>query len=244
MSGEAVSAEYLEAVTHPHMTCLKARFSGTGPPPPQCWRMVKTCFCNAADFATGKANTSNIFLAFVGIRRYHPTLFSMATATLAQNTQRVFPTPVDPTDDAQLRAASKPEEPVAARVIDTKILGTLEQILDVLRGSTIAEERGKDVESRFWATYKRVSNEHDDGFLGRANDDMAIILTFAGLFSAVNSTFIIGTQPNPSNTTNALIVTLINITANGPNAGVDISNLSSSTDYSSATVWMQTLAYA
>jgi hypothetical protein len=54
----------------------------------------------------------------------------------------------------------------------------LEQILDVLRGSNIAEERGKDVESKFWASYKKVSNEYDDDFLERANDDMAIILTF------------------------------------------------------------------
>jgi len=59
---------------------------------------------------------------------------------------------------------------------------TLEQILDVLRGSTIAEERGKDAESKFWATYKKVSNERDDDFLARANDDMGIILTFVCLF--------------------------------------------------------------
>ncbi|OAX32877.1 hypothetical protein K503DRAFT_570972, partial [Rhizopogon vinicolor AM-OR11-026] len=121
---------------------------------------------------------------------------------------------------------------------------TLGQILEVLQGSIIAEELGKDVESKFWATYKRVSNEHDDDFLERANDDMAIILIFAGLFSAVNSTFIIGMQPNPGDTTNALMVDLIKIIANGTNAGIDISNLSSSTGYSTSTVWMQTLAYA
>ncbi|KAJ8579355.1 hypothetical protein M405DRAFT_718211, partial [Rhizopogon salebrosus TDB-379] len=97
--------------------------------------------------------------------------------------------------------------------------------------------------SKFWATYKRVSNEHDDDFLERANDDMGIILTFAGLFSAVNSTFIVGMQPNPGDTTNALMVKLIQITAN-PNAGYDISNLSSSTSYSSSIAWTQALAYA
>ncbi|OAX37871.1 hypothetical protein K503DRAFT_656985, partial [Rhizopogon vinicolor AM-OR11-026] len=102
----------------------------------------------------------------------------------------------------------------------------------------------KDVESKFWATYKRVSIEYDDDFLERANDDMAIILIFAGLFSAVNSTFIIGTQPNPGDTTNALMVDLIKIIANGPNTGIDINNISSSTGYSPSTVWMQTLAYA
>ncbi|KAJ8589259.1 hypothetical protein M405DRAFT_738847, partial [Rhizopogon salebrosus TDB-379] len=56
------------------------------------------------------------------------------------------------------------------------------QIHDVLRSSTIAEERGKDAKSKFWATYKRVSNEYDDDFLQRANDDMAIILTFVCSF--------------------------------------------------------------
>ncbi|KAG1737812.1 hypothetical protein EDB19DRAFT_1610268, partial [Suillus lakei] len=98
--------------------------------------------------------------------------------------------------------------------------------------------------SKFWVTYKKVANEHDDDFLSRANDDMGIILTFAGLFSAVNSAFIIGMQPNPGETTNALLLHLIQIVADSPNAAYDISNLSSSTEYSSSTVWMQTLAYA
>ncbi|KAG0699432.1 hypothetical protein DFH29DRAFT_936975 [Suillus ampliporus] len=61
-------------------------------------------------------------------------------------------------------------------------LNTLGDIHDVLRGSTIAEERGKDVDSKFWAAYKKVSNEYDDDFLERANDDMGIILTFVRSF--------------------------------------------------------------
>ncbi|KAJ8588052.1 hypothetical protein M405DRAFT_740954, partial [Rhizopogon salebrosus TDB-379] len=121
--------------------------------------------------------------------------------------------------------------------------GTLEQILNVLRGSTIAEELGKGVESKFWATYKKISNEHDDDFLERSNDDMGIILTFAGLFSAVNSTFIVGMQPNPGDTTNALMVLLIKIIADGQD-DVNISDISSSTIYSFSTVWTQALAYA
>ncbi|KAG1838923.1 hypothetical protein DFJ58DRAFT_813299, partial [Suillus subalutaceus] len=121
---------------------------------------------------------------------------------------------------------------------------TLGHILDVLKGSTIAEERGKDDNSKFWATYKKVSTEYDDDFLGRANDDMGIILTFAGLFSAVNSTFIVGMQPDPGDTTNVLLLYLIQMTVNGPNSVPDISTLSSSTGYSSSTVWVQTLAYA
>jgi hypothetical protein len=33
---------------------------------------------------------------------------------------------------------------------------TLGQILDILKGSTIAEERGKDVSSKFWADIRHV----------------------------------------------------------------------------------------
>ncbi|KAG2097964.1 uncharacterized protein F5147DRAFT_533929, partial [Suillus discolor] len=102
----------------------------------------------------------------------------------------------------------------------------------------------KDVESKFWVTYDKFSTEYDNDFLERANDDMGIILTFAGLFSAVNSIFIIGMQPNPGETTNVLLLHLIQMTANGTNTTNDISSLSSSTPYPSSTIWMQTLAYA
>ena len=50
-------------------------------------------------------------------------------------------------------------------------------------------------------------------------------------------------QPNPGDTANMLMLELIKIVAD-PNAVHDISSLSSSTGYSSSTVWMQTLAYA
>ncbi|KAG2105410.1 hypothetical protein BD769DRAFT_1334673, partial [Suillus cothurnatus] len=96
--------------------------------------------------------------------------------------------------------------------------------------------------SKFWATYKKVSDEYDNDFLERANDDMGVILTFAGLLSAVNSSFIGSMQPDPGDTTNVLLLKLIQITAN-PNAVHDISNLSSSDGYSSLTVCMQTFAY-
>lgn len=36
--------------------------------------------------------------------------------------------------------------------------------------------------SKFWTTYKKVSNEYDDNFPGRANDDISIILTFVCFF--------------------------------------------------------------
>ena len=50
-------------------------------------------------------------------------------------------------------------------------------------------------------------------------------------------------RPNPVDTTNALMVQLIKVIANGPDA-VDISSLSSLTPYPSSTVWIQTLSYA
>ncbi|KAG2159464.1 uncharacterized protein EDB93DRAFT_1074956 [Suillus bovinus] len=107
---------------------------------------------------------------------------------------------------------------------------TLGHVLDVLKGSAIAEERGKDDNSKFRATYKKVSTEYDDDFLERANDDIAIILTFAGLFSAVNSTFIVGMQPDPGDTTNVLLLYLIQLNVDGPNSLPNVNTLSSSTD--------------
>ncbi|KAG0699176.1 hypothetical protein DFH29DRAFT_62225 [Suillus ampliporus] len=172
---------------------------------------------------------------------------------MSATSSRPCPTPVDtdlPISEDCIKPHAVTEEGCCQPAVSIEqdlaknMSSTLEQILDVLRGSTIVEERGKDVNSKFWATYKKISSEHDDDFLARANDDMGIILTFAGLFSAVNSTFIIGMQPNPGDTTNALLLHLIQIIADGPNAVDDISNLSSSTDYSSSTVWIQTLAYA
>ncbi|KAG1792034.1 uncharacterized protein HD556DRAFT_1294003, partial [Suillus plorans] len=109
---------------------------------------------------------------------------------------------------------------------------TLEHILEVLRESTIAGEHGKDDKS------KKISNEYDDDFLNRAQGDIFVILTFAGLLSTVIATFVIGMQPNPADTTNALLVQLIAITVNGSSAAHDISNLSSSMGYSSSTVWI------
>ncbi|KAG2107583.1 hypothetical protein BD769DRAFT_131158 [Suillus cothurnatus] len=120
---------------------------------------------------------------------------------------------------------------------------TLEQILSVLRTSSIAEERSNDDKSKFWATYKKVSDEYDDDFLKRAHGDIGIILTFAGLLSAAICTFIGGMQPDTGDTTNALLVQLIQVTVHGSSAVQDINHLSSITPYPSSTAWAQTLAY-
>ncbi|KAG2143681.1 hypothetical protein DEU56DRAFT_733057, partial [Suillus clintonianus] len=119
--------------------------------------------------------------------------------------------------------------------------GLLQQIVEILQTSTIAEERGKDVRSKFWAAYKRVSGEYDDNMLEMCNSNMDIILIFAGLFSAANTAFIIAMQPNPVDTTNALLLQLIQISLHGPSAAQQ-TILSPSTDYSS-NFWTQALAY-
>ncbi|KAG2120490.1 uncharacterized protein F5147DRAFT_563612, partial [Suillus discolor] len=120
---------------------------------------------------------------------------------------------------------------------------TLQHILGLLRSSSIAEEHSKDMKSKFWATYKKVADEYDDDFLQRAHGDIGVILTFAGLLSAVISTFIGGMQPDSGVTTNALLVQLIQVTVDGPSAVHNINNLSSVTHYSSLIIWVETLAY-
>ncbi|KAG2156677.1 uncharacterized protein EDB93DRAFT_926820 [Suillus bovinus] len=76
----------------------------------------------------------------------------------------------------------------------------LQQILETLQDSSIAEKGDKDERSRFWATYDQVVKEHDGEFLERNNSDMDIVLIFSGLFSAVNTAFIIAMQSNPTTT--------------------------------------------
>ncbi|KAG1790013.1 uncharacterized protein HD556DRAFT_1243012, partial [Suillus plorans] len=120
---------------------------------------------------------------------------------------------------------------------------TLQHILSLLSSSSIAEKHSKDIKSKFWTTYKKVADEYDDDFLQRAHGDIGVILTFAGLLSAVISTFIGGMQPDSGVTTNALLVQLIQVTVDGPSAVHNISNLSSVTHYSSLTIWAETLAY-
>ncbi|KAG0698557.1 hypothetical protein DFH29DRAFT_810200, partial [Suillus ampliporus] len=118
----------------------------------------------------------------------------------------------------------------------------LQQIVDILKISSIAEERGKGVRSKFWAAYKKVSGEFDDNMFERCNGNMDIILIFGGLFATVNTGFIIAMQPNPLDTTNALLVQLIQTTANGPSAAQP-AIISPITSYSSSDFWMQALAY-
>lgn len=121
--------------------------------------------------------------------------------------------------------------------------GLLEQILEVLQNSTIAKEKTKDTRSKFWAAYKNVSGEYDDDMLERCNENMQIVLIFAGLFATVNTAFIIAMQSNPIETTNLLLVQLIQNTSDSRSATQQMT-LPSSTGLDSSKFWMQALAYA
>ncbi|KAJ8588988.1 hypothetical protein M405DRAFT_739312, partial [Rhizopogon salebrosus TDB-379] len=121
----------------------------------------------------------------------------------------------------------------------------LQEILQVLQKSSTAEEtlKAKDPLSKFWASYQKVSSQYDDEMLERCNGNMDIVLIFVpGLFSAVNTAFIIALQPNFAETTNILLVQLIQIATYGPTA-IQPASLSSLTSYSPSRVWTQVLAY-
>jgi hypothetical protein len=64
----------------------------------------------------------------------------------------------------------------------------------------------------------------------------------AGLFSTVNTTFIIAMQPNPTDTTNDLLVQFMQNSWNGSSLAQLVA-LSAPVTYSSSKIWMQVLTY-
>lgn len=89
----------------------------------------------------------------------------------------------------------------------------LKPFVETMQFSHQSQGDGKDVKSRFWATYTREAMDHDGEFLEKYQSDMDIVLIFAGLFSAVNTSFIVNMQsnlnPDPFRTTNALLGMLL-----------------------------------
>ncbi|KAG1869213.1 hypothetical protein C8R48DRAFT_771373 [Suillus tomentosus] len=141
--------------------------------------------------------------------------------------------PPDPAPDLLLNVISRAKN-FSCPPRDSGLAKKTSNTIDVSPGSTGVEENDQDT---------KVSDEYDGDFLAQMNDDMGVILTFAGLLSAVNSSFIGSMQPDPGDTSNVLLLKLIQITAN-PNSVHDISHLSASECYSSLTACMQTFAYA
>ncbi|KIJ29281.1 hypothetical protein M422DRAFT_118535, partial [Sphaerobolus stellatus SS14] len=105
----------------------------------------------------------------------------------------------------------------------------------------------KDVRSNFWKTYERVGKQRDDEFLERHNNNLDVLLLFAGLFSAVSSSFIVDMtsdlQPDPSDTTNALLKMLV-LRANGNLSSNAEIQMQAWTGPSISVIWIQALAYA
>ncbi|KAG2353378.1 hypothetical protein BDR07DRAFT_1309630, partial [Suillus spraguei] len=121
----------------------------------------------------------------------------------------------------------------------------LGQIIEVLETSSIAEEKVKDQASKFWLAYKKISGEYDDNLLERCNSDMDTLMLFAGLFSAVNTAFIIAMQPNPADTTNELLVQFMQHSWNASSVAAESMVLPEPVpSFSSSKIWMQALAYA
>ncbi|KAG2092489.1 uncharacterized protein F5147DRAFT_619633, partial [Suillus discolor] len=91
----------------------------------------------------------------------------------------------------------------------------MREVLSVLQNSTIAHESNKDNRSSFWGKYKQVAKDYDDQFLVRYHSDMSDILLISGLLSAASMSFIVAIEsnlsPDTSDTTNALLVQLVQI---------------------------------
>ncbi|KAG1793851.1 uncharacterized protein HD556DRAFT_1206600, partial [Suillus plorans] len=94
----------------------------------------------------------------------------------------------------------------------------------------------KDTYNRFWASYNQAATEYDGEFLERNSSDMDIVLLSSGLFSAINTAFIIAMQPN---TTTPLLWQLVQNTS----FNTTISPLAASAANPPNTIWFQTLAY-
>ncbi|KAH7911660.1 hypothetical protein BJ138DRAFT_893318, partial [Hygrophoropsis aurantiaca] len=132
-------------------------------------------------------------------------------------------------------------------VTDTETKQLLKDILQTLKSSTIAQETGTDSRSRLWATYRREAKEFDDEFLEKYRDDMDIVLIFAGLFSAVSTSFVTSMQsnlsPDPTATTNVLLMQLVQAANTSAFAGQDL-ELPSWNGPGSTVIWTQSLIYA
>ncbi|KAF8126020.1 hypothetical protein EV363DRAFT_1174915, partial [Boletus edulis] len=109
------------------------------------------------------------------------------------------------------------------------------------------EPAATDRVAPFWCQYVEEAEKYDDAFLEKNKIRVDGVLIFAGLFSTVTASFLIsfqGTlQPNPSDTTNALLMMVVhsldNSTFSGQSIGVPAWN---GPTYSS--VVAQALGYA
>ncbi|KAH7922644.1 hypothetical protein BV22DRAFT_1172953 [Leucogyrophana mollusca] len=120
-------------------------------------------------------------------------------------------------------ASFRPSLPL---IIAGRSLELLKKIYQTLKDSTIAQESGTDGTSRFWAMYKRHAEEYDSEFFEKYKDDMDIVLIFAGLFSAVSTSFLTAMQSSlstdPTGITNALLMQVVHALNSTAFAGQDL----------------------
>ncbi|KIJ22466.1 hypothetical protein M422DRAFT_277093 [Sphaerobolus stellatus SS14] len=67
----------------------------------------------------------------------------------------------------------------------------LDDIANILHSSKSFPAEHTDKRNLFWSAYDHLSKETDEEFIERYNGDLDVQLIFAGLFSAVCSTFIV-----------------------------------------------------
>ncbi|KAG8939762.1 hypothetical protein FRC03_006070, partial [Tulasnella sp. 419] len=84
----------------------------------------------------------------------------------------------------------------------------------------------------FWSTYNTVAGSYDQKSIDAWNKSLDVLLMFAGLFSAINTAFIVesykGLQNNPVETTNALLRLLILRNDNTTLSAKDLNPMSTS----------------
>ncbi|KAG1731679.1 hypothetical protein EDB19DRAFT_1640727, partial [Suillus lakei] len=118
----------------------------------------------------------------------------------------------------------------------------------MLKESTIAKKTPpSDNWNSFWDVYDQEAEEFDTAFVERYASDLDNGLIFAGLFSAVSTTFLGTMLPNlspaPSDTTNALLMMIYNQLNSTTFLGQAL-NLPSWDGPNRITIWTQTLLYA
>lgn len=160
----------------------------------------------------------------------------LAEGILAENISNTL----EQTQDNEIKPHNANENPAVSikEGLDKNMSNTSEQIPH----GYITEERVEDISTKFWVAHRKSSTEHHTDLVNQMNSDLTMILTFAGLLSAVLATFIVAMQSD-SDTTNTLLRYLIQVTVN-PDLVPDVSNILSATGPPTSIVWAQILAYA
>ncbi|KAF7345628.1 hypothetical protein MVEN_01582000 [Mycena venus] len=148
-----------------------------------------------------------IFISSGGAHCFSSRLFRQTTVDVsggpAPNSRIIF----TPRSSPPSTMASS-EDPVVQAITDNDRLITMLQTCfsDLLREHKEQTDRlveelkpkplpATDKKTAFWNTYKTLADEHDKELLQRYSTDLDTSLIFAGLFSAVDSAFIIQIQP-------------------------------------------------